>query len=86
MPQLFGFDKVTIRGPKPFPVIGTFQSLYKLLDDPVDVVMSLRNQGDVVALIDQNPAVVCVFGPERPCKKHLQSQAIFTNCWNIEIT
>jgi len=65
MPQLFGFDKVTIQGPKPTPIIGTFQSLYKLLDDPVDVIMSLRDRGDVVALIDQSPAVVFVFGPER---------------------
>lgn len=54
-----------IRGPRTFPIIGTFQSLYKLLDDPVDVIMSLREQGDMVALIDQNPAVVFVFGPER---------------------
>jgi cytochrome P450 len=65
MPQLFGFDKVTIRGPRRFPVIGTFQSLYKLLDDPVELLLNLRDQGEVVALNDQNPAVVFVFGPER---------------------
>lgn len=65
MPQLFGFDKVAIRGPKPAPVIGTMASLYRLLDDPVGVVMGLRGQGEVVALIDQSPAVICVFGAER---------------------
>jgi cytochrome P450 len=40
-------------------------SLYNLLDDPVKVAMNLRNRGDVVALMDQNPAVVFVFGAER---------------------
>jgi cytochrome P450 len=40
-------------------------SLYNLLDDPVEVAMNLRNRGDVVALMDQNPAVVFVFGAER---------------------
>lgn len=64
MPQLFGFDKMQIRGPKRFPVIGTFQSFYKLLDDPVDLLLELRSQGEVVALNDQSPAVVFVFGPE----------------------
>ncbi len=65
MPQLFGFDKVTIRGPKRLPLIGTMGSLIKLLNDPVAVMMNLRNQGEVVALVDQSPAVVFVFGAER---------------------
>ncbi len=65
MPQLFGFDKVTIRGPKPAPLIGAMASFFKLLDDPVGLLMNLRSRGDVVALVDQNPAVVFVFGAER---------------------
>jgi len=65
MPKLFGFDQVAIRGPQPRPIIGSFQSLYELLDDPVAVVLRLRQQGEVVCLMDQNPAVVCVFGAER---------------------
>lgn len=79
MPQLFGFEKVaTLRGPKPFPVIGTMGSLFRLLDDPVGVVMDLRHQGDVVALMDQNPAVVCVFGAER-FREVLTQPAVFNH-------
>lgn len=76
MPQLFGFDKVRIRGPKPIPFIGKFVSLYEFLEDPVAVVARLRPQGDVVALIDQNPAIVCVFGSERN-REILTQPAIF---------
>jgi cytochrome P450 len=76
MPQLFGFDEVEIRGPKPVPLIGVAKSLYQLLDDPVGVVMRLRERGDVVTLIDRNPAVVCVFGPERN-REILSNPAVF---------
>lgn len=76
MPQLFGFDKVNIRGPKQFPIIGMMGSLYQLLDDPVGVVLNLRQQGEVVALIDQSPAVVCVFGVERN-REILSQPAVF---------
>jgi cytochrome P450 len=65
MPQLFGFDPVSIRGPKPLPIIGVVRSFYELLDDPVAVLMRLRERGEVVALIDRSPAVVCAFGAER---------------------
>jgi cytochrome P450 len=51
-------------------------SLYNLLDDPVKVAMNLRNQGDVVALMDQNPAVVFVFGAERN-REILSQSAMF---------
>ena len=65
MPKLFGFGQVAIRGEKHPPLIGAPMILYKFLDDPVGFVMKLRNQGEVVALIDQDPAVVFAFGAER---------------------
>jgi len=76
MPQFFGFGKVSVRGPKPVPVIGKFTSLYELLDDPLAVVMRLRQQGDVVALIDQSPALLCVFGQDRS-REILSQPAMF---------
>lgn len=76
MPRLFGFDSVQIRGPKPLPIIGTFRSLYELLDDPVGIVMRLRHRGEVVAMMDRNPAIVCVFGAERN-REILTQPAVF---------
>lgn len=65
MPQLFGFDKVDIPGPKPLPLVGSLVSIYKMFSDPVEVMMRLRDQGEVVALTDRNPAVIFVYGSER---------------------
>lgn len=76
MPQFFGFNKVEVRGPKPLPLIGPMVSLFKLLDDPVEAVMDLRERGDVVALMDQSPALVCVFGAERN-REVLSQPALF---------
>ena len=48
-----------------FPIVGTPRRLIRFLEDPIGVVMSLREHGDVVAVVDRNPAIVCVFGAER---------------------
>ncbi len=76
MPQLFGFEKVSIRGPKPLPLIGVPKALFELLDDPVGVAMRLRERGDVVALIDRSPAVVFAFGADRN-REVLSNLAVF---------
>src|SRR5688572_4006150 len=65
MPQLSGFSSVPIRGPRPWPVVGAPRQLFQFLADPVGVVMRLRAYGEVAAVVDQSPAIVCVFGAER---------------------
>ncbi|WP_146651011.1 cytochrome P450 [Labilithrix luteola] len=65
MLRLHGFASVDIRGPRALPLVGTARRFISFLDDPVGVVLALRRMGDVVAVVDRNPAIVCVFGPER---------------------
>jgi cytochrome P450 len=65
MPQLFGLPKVDIRGQRALTPFGRIRRAYGFLDDPVGVVLGLRPRGDVVALIDRSPAIVCVFGVDR---------------------
>lgn len=48
------------------------------LEDPVGSVLALRGYGDVVAVVDQSPAIVCVFGQERN-REVLSSPAVFHN-------
>src|SRR5262245_57814581 len=76
MPQLFGFEKVEIPGPRALPLLGPPKRFYDFLDDPVGTVLSLRGRGDVVAVVDRNPAVVCVYGPERN-KEVLSNPSVF---------
>lgn len=64
MPQLEGFDPAPIPGPRPLPFIGTRMRQYAFLNDPVKAILDLRSYGDVVALVDQDPALVCLFNPE----------------------
>lgn len=67
MPQLFGFAGCDdLRGPAVLPGVGFPLALFGFLDDPVGRVLALqRRGGDVVPLVDRNPAIVCVFGHER---------------------
>ena len=63
MPKLFGFSPQRLPGPRPLPLVGVPWRLYQFLDDPVGVVMGLRQHGDVVGVMADNPALVAVFGP-----------------------
>lgn len=48
------------------------------LEDPVAAVRSLRGYGDVAAVVADNPAIVCVFGPELN-RRVLSDPAAFHN-------
>jgi cytochrome P450 len=64
MPKLSGFPPAHIPGPAPVPVLGSLPGIIKFFRDPVETVMRLRSLGDVVAVVRNNPALVCAFGFE----------------------
>jgi cytochrome P450 len=78
MPQLTGFAPVPIPGPRPALIAGTIRRLVGFLDDPVGAVLELRAYGDVAAIVDQNPAIVGAFGPER-VREVLTNAAVYHN-------
>ena len=65
MPQLVGFERVPIAGPRTRTRLGALRRFMGFLADPVGVVLALREYGDVVAVADENPAIVCAF-PDEP--------------------
>jgi cytochrome P450 len=65
MPKLTGFPNVPIPGPSPIPLLGHVPRVFKFLDDPIAGVTALREHGEIAAVARHNPALVCVFGPER---------------------
>lgn len=65
MPRVTGFARVPIPGPAPTALLGHLPQLARFFDDPVGGLTRLRTYGDVVAVSRDNPAMVCVFGPER---------------------
>jgi len=76
MPQLTGFAPVPIPGPTPWPLIGTQQKLFQFLEDPIGAVRALQRYGEVAAVVDKSPAIVCVFGAER-IREVLSNPALF---------
>lgn len=78
MPKLVGFAPCPIRGPRPFPLGGTLTRFVRFLGDPVGVLLALRPYGNVAAVVDRNPAIIAVFGPDR-IREVLSQPAIFHN-------
>jgi cytochrome P450 len=53
---------VDIRGPKA-PLLGTLAGVLRFFADPVRAMIELhRDHGDIAAVVDRNPAIVCAFG------------------------
>lgn len=65
MPRLTGFPHVPIPGARPFPLLGHLPRVLQFLADPIAMLRSLRRFGDVAAVAEGSPALVCVFGAER---------------------
>jgi cytochrome P450 len=66
MPKFTGFPRVDIRGPRSLPVVGTFANILRFYGDPVGRMLALhREYGDVAAVSDGDPGLVCAFGAER---------------------
>lgn len=78
MPKLAGFAPSPIRGPRPFPLVGTMARFVRFLGDPVGVLLALRPYGNVAAVVDRNPAIIAVFGADR-IREVLSQPAIFHN-------
>lgn len=56
---------ISIRGPKPPPVLGPLGGLMRFFGDPVAGMFALhREYGDLAAVVDRNAALVCAFGAE----------------------
>src|SRR5277367_3250680 len=66
MPKLSGFAPVPIRGPRTVPVVGPFANVLRFFGDPVGRALALQREfGDIAAVSDRSPALVCAFGAER---------------------
>lgn len=77
MPKLSGFSPVPIRGPRaPF---GSFVNVLKFFADPIGCTQKLwREYGDLVAIVDRSPALICAFGAEYN-REVLSKGAVFQN-------
>src|SRR5262245_5886538 len=79
MPRLTGFDPVPIPGPWAPPFFGVQANLFRIVVDPIGRLFEMRRlYGDVVAVANGSPALVCAFGPERN-REVLSNQAVFEN-------
>src|SRR5262245_7534685 len=79
MPRLTGFDPAPIPGPWAPPFFGVQANLFRIVVDPIGRLFEMRRvYGDVVAAANNNPALVCAFGPERN-REVLSNPPVFEN-------
>lgn len=83
MPKLSGFGPVSIRGPRaPF---GSFVSTLRFFGDPIGCMQSLRREyGELAAVVDRSPALVCAFGAEYN-REVLSNGAVFQHSTGLPI-
>lgn len=63
VPKTSGFDPTEIRGPKPPALLGTMRRQIGFLSDPVGAILAAKQfGGDLVTLVDRDPAFIFVFG------------------------
>src|SRR3954471_8828566 len=56
---------VPLRGPAAPPLLGPMGGLLRFFGNPVTQMLRLhREYGDLVPVVDRNPAMVCAFGAE----------------------
>lgn len=79
MPTLTGFASVPLRGPRALPFVGLQVHALRLVADPIGRMLALHREfGDLVAVADGSPALVCAFGA-RHNHDVLSNTAVFDN-------
>lgn len=77
MPRLTGLAPVSVRGPRALPFIGVQANALRLLADPIGRMIALhRDYGDIAAIADGSPVLVCAFGADRN-REVLANPAVF---------
>jgi len=76
--QLEGFEPAPIPGPAPTGLVSAADRLRRFLDDPVRELLALREYGDIVGVVEADPAIVCVYGAKY-VRRVLESPQDFQN-------
>ncbi len=79
MPTLTGLGSVPLRGPRALPFVGVQLNAVRLVADPIGRMLALQREfGDLAAIADGSPALVCAFGA-RYNHDVLSNTAVFDN-------
>lgn len=83
MAEFSGFAPVPIRGPH--ASFGPFPAVPRFFADPIGHMQTLRREyGELVAVADRSPALICAFGPEYN-RQVLGNGAVFQNDTRLPI-
>ncbi len=85
MPKLSGFSPVPIRGPRPIPLLGPLGRVLQFFGDPASRMLALHREfGDIAAVTDRSPALVCAFGAELN-REVITNHAIFEHTSEVPL-